>query len=176
MLAALFRPSPRRVAVLAAYDRIVARARDPRLYRDWAVPDTLEGRFEVLALHVFLVLRRLRREPEAASFAQLLFDTLFADLDRSLREMGVGDLGVGRRVKALARQFYGRIAAYEKGLAGASPLDDALGRNLYRGAIPSGAALAAVAAYMRGQAAALAGEPVAALLAGEIGFAPIEAP
>jgi len=175
MLGALFKPNPRRAAVAAAYAAIVARAREPWFYREGGVPDTLEGRFELLALHAFLVLHRLRREPEPAQrFAQELFDTMFADLDRSLREMGVGDLGIGRRVKALAAKFYGRIAAYEKGLADPSLLADALRRILYGGARPSDAQLAALTHYVPRQAAALAAQPLAALLGGEVRFAPLE--
>ena len=174
-LASLFRPSARRAAVHAAYGRIVARAREPELYSGWGVPDTLDGRFELLALHAFLVLHRLRREHAAtADFAQQLFDTMFADLDRALREMGVGDLGIGRRVKQMAAAFYGRIAAYEKGLGDDAALAGALRRNLYGTAAPSPAQLAAALRYMKRQAAALAAEPVAALLAGEVGFAPLE--
>src|ERR1700740_215915 len=89
----------RRSAMLGAYRQIVERARDPALYRAWGVPDTLDGRFEVLALHAFLVLHRLKCEGDStAGFAQALFDTMFADLDGALREMGASDLGVGPRI------------------------------------------------------------------------------
>lgn len=174
MLASLFRQNSQRGAVHAAYRGIVERAREPVFYTDWGVPDTLDGRFELLALHAFLVLNRLKRERAASeAFAQLLFDTMFADLDRALREMGVGDLGVGRRVKAMAAGFYGRIVAYEKGLADGAALAAALRRNLYGTAAPSEAQLARAASYVERQAAALAAEPLAALLAGEVGFAAV---
>ena len=176
MLASLFRPKPRRAAVHAAYGRIVERARAPLFYREWGVPDTLDGRFELLALHGFLVLHRLKRErAQTADFAQALFDTMFADLDRALREMGVGDLGVGRRIKEMATGFYGRIAAYEAGLTDPAALTAALGRNLYGTAAPGTAALERAADYVRRQAAALAAQPASALLAGDIGFAAIAA-
>jgi cytochrome b pre-mRNA-processing protein 3 len=176
VLASLFRPNPRRAAVHAAYGRIVERARLPLFYTEWGVPDTLDGRFELLALHAFLVLNRLKREHAVtAQFAQALFDAMFADLDRALREMGAGDLGVGRRIKAMATGFYGRIAAYEKGLADAPALTAALRRNLFGTTEPSEAQLGAAADYLRRQAAALAAQPVTALLAGEIGFAAAEA-
>jgi len=175
MLGALLRPNPHRAAAYAAYGAIVARAREPWFYGEGGVPDTLEGRFELLALHAFLVLHRLRREPEPAQrFAQELFDTMFADLDRSLREMGVGDLGIGRRVKTLAAKFYGRIAAYQKGLADPALLVDALRRILYGAAAPSDAQLAVLAHYVPQQAAALTALPLASLLAGEVRFAPLE--
>ncbi len=175
MLASLFRRNARRAAVHAAYARIVERARDPAFYLRWGVPDTLDGRFEVLALHAFLMLNRLKRDhEETAAFAQALFDTMFADLDRGLREMGASDIGVGRHVKAMAAGFYGRIAAYEQGLGDATALVGALRRNLYGTTTPSETQLAAMADYTRRQAAALAAIPVAVLLAGEVAFAPLE--
>jgi cytochrome b pre-mRNA-processing protein 3 len=172
VLASLFRPTPRRLAVHAAYGQIVERARLPLFYTEWGVPDTLDGRFELLALHAFLVLHRLKREHDVTQrFAQALFDAMFADLDRALREMGAGDLGIGRRIKAMATGFYGRIAAYEKGLEDEPALRAALERNLYGTAAASDAQLARAAAYMRAQAAALAAQPMAALLAGDVAFA-----
>ena len=160
---------------MTAYHRIVERAREPVFFAEWGVPDTLDGRFEILALHAFLVLNRLKAEgAAAAAFAQDLFDTMFADIDRALREMGATDIGVGRHVKAMARGFYGRIVAYEKGLAGdEAALGDALRRNLYGTTTASPAQTAAMMRYLRRQSAALAAVPAAALLAGEPGFAPI---
>lgn len=174
VLASLFRHNPRREAVHAAYLRIVERAREPVFYTEWGVPDTLDGRFELLALHAFLVLNRLKQDHAAtAPFAQDLFDTMFADLDRALREMGVGDLGVGRRVKEMAAGFYGRIVAYDKGLAEPSLLLDALRRNLYGTATPTEAQLASAAAYLTRQVSALRTAALPALLAGDVAFGPV---
>lgn len=176
MFAAFHRRRERRTAALAAYARIVERAREPDFYLGWGVPDTLDGRFEVLALHVFLVLNRLKREPgEAAVFAQELFDTMFADLDSALREMGAGDLGVGRRVQAMAKGLYGRIAAYERGLRDEAEMTAALRRNLFGTAAASTGQLEAFSGYARHQVAALAAQPVTALLLGAVAFAPLEA-
>jgi cytochrome b pre-mRNA-processing protein 3 len=174
---ALFRRFRRRPAAMAAYGHIVARAREPVFFAGWGVPDTLDGRFEMLALHAFLVLNRLKAEHAATGgFAQDLFDTMFADMDRGLREMGASDLGVGRHVKAMARGFYGRVAAYERGLdGGEAALEEALRRNLFGTAEPDAARLAAAARYVRRQAAALALVPASALLAGEVPFAPLPA-
>src|SRR6185437_11182148 len=132
-------------------------------------------RFELLALHTFLVLARLKAERAAsAGFAQDLFDTMFADMDRGLREIGVGDLSVGRQVKRMAQGFYGRVAAYEKGLAtNDGSLEEALRRNLYGTAAPAAWQLAAVADYVRRCAAMLGEQPAAALLAGRAAFAPL---
>lgn len=165
----------RRSVMLGVYRQIVERAREPALFAAWGMPDTLDGRFEMLALHAFLVLHRLKGEGEAtAGFSQALFDTMFADLDSALREMGASDLGVGPRIKAMARGFYGRVAAYERGLGDAGELTQALRRNLFgMRAAPEEAQLAAAARYMRRQADALATAPIAALLRGQVAFAPL---
>lgn len=162
----------------ALYLTIVGQARRPEFYRDWGVPDSLDGRFELVALHCFLVLHRLKAGgPQAAGLAQALFDIMFQDMDESLRELGAGDLGVGRRVRTMAEAFYGRIAAYEAGLAGPPDrLEDALQRNLYGTVEAAPARVEALAAYLRREAAALALVPLRKLLAGRLGFrAPPEA-
>ncbi|MGH7248056.1 MAG: ubiquinol-cytochrome C chaperone family protein, partial [Pseudomonadota bacterium] len=134
LLAALFNRKSR-TAVQALYGAIVAAARNPAFYADRGVPDTLDGRFELIALHAFLAIRRLKQSADSAAYAQALFDTMFADLDRNLREMGVGDLSVGRQVKTMAKAFYGRVVAYERGLGGIYILEDALRRIIYFSAV-----------------------------------------
>ncbi|MSP83405.1 MAG: ubiquinol-cytochrome C chaperone [Alphaproteobacteria bacterium] len=133
------------------------------------VPDSLDGRFDMIILHVILAMWRLRAMGgEGEKLARGLVDTLFADMDRSLREMGVGDLGVGRRVKAMARAFHGRILAYETALAeGQDSLAAALTRNVLAstGAAPGVAGLLADVARLR---AALADAPDGDLLAGTL--------
>jgi cytochrome b pre-mRNA-processing protein 3 len=170
----LSRRAVRNRAAERAFAGVVAQARQAVFYAEFGVPDTVDGRFELLCLHAFLYLHRLKRErPRAQPLAQAFFDRMFADLDRALREMGVGDLSVGRHVMRMAEGFYGRVRAYEAGLAGSDgELQAALARNLY-GTAPSGAAppLARVAGYVRDQAAALDAQPAAALLAGDIVFA-----
>ncbi len=175
-LASLFRRNPHRYAAYGAYAQIVGRAREPAFFVDCAVPDTVDGRFELIALHTFLVLNRLKLEHAAtADFAQELFDAMFADLDRGLREMGASDIGVGRHVKQMAKGFYGRILAYERGLAGSDDeLGEAIRRNLYGTASPSPQAVAAMVRYVRRQAAALARDPLDRMLSGKISFAPLE--
>ena len=173
----LARRRARREAVNGAYRAIVERARNPLFFLRWGVPDTLDGRFELLALHAFLVLNRLKSDHAATQeFAQELFDTMFADLDRAVREMGATDIGVGRYVKEMARGFYGRIAAYEAGLAGGDGvLRDALGRNLFGTTEAGDAQLAEAASYLREQAAALRAAPLPLLLTGAVPFAPLPA-
>ncbi len=164
-----------RAAVL--YAAVVGRSREPAFFVELGVPDTLDGRFEMTALHAFLVLHRLKAEGEAgAELGQALFDRMFADMDVNLREMGVGDLSVGRQVKAMAKAFYGRVRAYEDGLAAADDavLSEALRRNLYGtvdGIRPQ--PLLRMVAYLRRETNALAGQSLGAIEAGEIRFGPL---
>ena len=168
----MFRTVPVRKAAELAYGRIVEHAREPGFFVDGGVPDTVDGRFELICLHAFLYLHRLKREqPRAAPLGQRLFDTMFADFDRSLREMGTGDLSVGREIKRMAEAFYGRVAAYEGGLAGDdSVLQPALARNLFGTARTNPALLEAMAGYVRREAARLNEEDGEELLAGRLSF------
>jgi cytochrome b pre-mRNA-processing protein 3 len=174
-LASIFRRHSYRHQAYAAYASIVEQARAPDFFVRLDVPDTLDGRYEMIALHMFLVLNRLKAEHEAtAEFSQALFDAMFADLDRGLREMGATDMGVGKRVKEMAKGFYGRIAAYEKGLEGDDQvLSEALKRNLYGTVQPREDAVAALARYMRMEAQALARQPTEAFFNNEIKFQPV---
>ncbi len=117
----------------ALYASIVAAARQEKFYADWRVPDTLDGRFEMMVLHVFLVLDRLRGfGAEADVLKQALTDRFFAEMDAALREVGVGDLAVGKKVRKMAEAFYGRATAYTGGLAKSEPeLAEALKRNVF---------------------------------------------
>jgi cytochrome b pre-mRNA-processing protein 3 len=169
----LFGRPPEQPAAHAVYTALVAQARAPVFYARHGVPDTLDGRFEMIALHAFLVLHRVKAAPEGQRFGQVLYDVMFADMDRALREMGTGDLSVGKQVKRMAAGFAGRIAAYQAGIEGAGDLAEALRRNIYGTvAEPAAADLAALADYIRGQAVALAAQPVAQIVAGTVTFAP----
>jgi cytochrome b pre-mRNA-processing protein 3 len=171
----LFRRDTLRGAAQLAYRRVVEQARQPRFFSEIGIPDSLDGRFELIALHAFLYLRRLRREqPESAALGQRFLETMFADFDRSLREMGTGDLSVGREIKRMAQGLYGRIDAYERGLASdGEALKAALARNLF-GTAPAapGSSLDAMARYLRDEAARLDAQLASELLAGDIGFGP----
>ena len=117
----------------ALYASIVAAARQPELYSDWQVPDTPLGRFEMLSLHMFLFQHRMRGEAGAShELAQILIDDFFEDVDHSLRELGIGDMGIPKRMKKLARMYYGRTAAYDDALArnDREALKAALARNI----------------------------------------------
>ena len=157
VLSKFFKRDPWEVRARALYDRVVAQARQPGFYRDCGVPDSVDGRFELIALHAFLVLHRLKTDPsDTEALGQALFDIMFQDMDQSLRELGAGDLGVGPRVKRMAQGLYGRIAAYEAGLSGpAAELEAALRRNLFGTVTPEPEQVRAMAAYLRGAVDAL---------------------
>lgn len=159
------------------YGAVVDQARQPAFYRDHGVPDSLDGRFDLLVLHAFLVLRRLNGlGAQGQAVAQAFSDLIFADMDGNLREIGVGDLSVGKKIKAMAKAFFGRLTAYETALNAASPdeLAKALRRNLYGTvANPDPAQLAHLAAYIRAADLALAGQGAETLLAGRVDFPPV---
>jgi cytochrome b pre-mRNA-processing protein 3 len=117
----------------AVYAAIVAAARQEKFYAQWLVPDTLDGRFEMMVLHVFLILDRLRSfGSEADDLRQALTDRFFAAMDSALRETGVGDLSVGKKVRKMAEAFYGRATAYTTAMSqGESAMTEALTRNVF---------------------------------------------
>jgi cytochrome b pre-mRNA-processing protein 3 len=128
-----FRRSPRTDTIAALYGAIVAQARSPTFYVEFGVPDTVEGRFDLIVLHLVLVLRRLGGAGErGADFGQRLFDAFCRDLDGNLREMGVGDLAVPKRMRRFGEAFYGRQASYVAALAAEDPghFEKALARNI----------------------------------------------
>ena len=134
----------------AIYMAVVLQARNPAFYDALGVPDTFDGRFDLIVLHAMLVMRRLREEgPALEDLTQGLFDYMFKDMDRSLREIGVGDMGVGKHVKKMAKAFYGRAEEYEIGIDGsAESIDVALKRNIYRSTTPTEDQLAAMSCYL----------------------------
>ena len=123
------------------YGNAVELARQPAFFRDHGVADSVDGRFDALALVVALVMRRLKAcGEEGAALSQQLFDTMFSDMDLSLREMGAGDIGVSKRVRVMAEGFMGRLEAYATALddGNRDALAAAIGRNLLRGEAPAG--------------------------------------
>ena len=127
------RVSPRGT-IEAIYGMIVAQAREPLFYRHLGVPDTVNGRFDLLILHLWMVLRRLKEIEGESGLTQALFDHFCDDMDANLREMGVGDLTVPKRMQAFGEAFYGRAAAYDLALgAGEEALAQALCKNILNG-------------------------------------------
>lgn len=168
------KPSPvdrRKVAVL--YGAVMARARQPLFFEKLRLPDTFESRFELLALHMFLVLARLKWEGTAArELMRALTEYMVDDLDRAMREMGIGDVGVAKRMKKLVSGFYGRVLAYEKALRAEDEKEilRALDRNLFAAMDTDLPRLYTMRAYLLEQQAALAARPLAAFLEGEAVF------
>lgn len=119
MLASMFKKNPEKQAGKALHAYIVSASRNPKLYGKQAVPDTLEGRFELILLHTALVIDVLRRDdkPVLNAVSQHLFDSMFDDFDIAMREMGVGDSGVGKKIRFMAEGFYGRAQSYIEALA-----------------------------------------------------------
>lgn len=161
---------------VALYRAVVAQSRLPVFYRSFDVADTPDGRYDLLAMHAFMVMRRLKSGDAAAvELSQALHDLMFADMDQSLREMGIGDHGMPKRIKKLAEGFRGRIVAYDAGLEAAASgatddLEAALVRNLYRKTEPSATAIRAMAVYMVAQDRHLALQPVDEIASGTVGF------
>jgi cytochrome b pre-mRNA-processing protein 3 len=125
---------PSRGTIGVIYGMIVTQAREPLFYRELAVPDTVNGRFDMVVLHIWMVLRRLKPGADGQQLSQALFDRFCDDMDGNLREMGVGDLTVPKRMQAFGEAFYGRTAAYDLALAaGEEPLAQALCRNILNG-------------------------------------------
>ena len=163
--------NPARGTIEAIYGMIVTQAREPLFYRDLGVRDTVNGRFDLLVLHLWMVLRRLKSIEGGAGVSQALFDRFCDDLDANLREMGVGDLTVPKRMQAFGEAFYGRAAAYDLALAaGAEPLTQALCKNILNGKEIENARR--LAFYVETAVACLAGLDDAALQSGSWRFPP----
>lgn len=174
-LFSLFRERPERTAATSLYGAIVTQSRRPEFYSQMDVPDTLDGRFDLLVLHASLPMRRLTSAGgDAAKVSQSLFDLMFQDMDQSLRELGAGDITVPRRVRQMSEAFYGRAVAYDAALAqgDAQALEGALSRNVYRGAAPGG--LDTLAAYVARAYSAVQSQRIEDLRDGRIVFPEID--
>lgn len=165
----------RREAAHALYRTLVDQARSPLFFADWGVPDSRDGRLEMVGLHVILVMRRLRQEGRTGQeLARELLELMLADLDQHLREWGIGDLSVGKHMKKLANTFFARLAALDESLdqGDLASLAAVLRRNVFSGvADPDPAMAARLAAYLQAQDHRLAAQDGTALLAGRLAFA-----
>jgi len=176
MILRLFRGTPT-VPPERLYGEIVAQARQPWLYSAAGVPDTVDGRFDMIVLHAFLIFDRLGQGDERAkALAQAIFDLMFKDMDQSLREMGASDIGVGPKVRRMAEIFYGRARVYSEALrlegeSGRQALICGLARNVFAG--ETGAEPAMLADYVLSEHRALAARPIESMLSGQTGFAPM---
>ena len=168
MLNVLRRSSASRKAAESLAAGIMARARAPVFFRDLGVADSFDGRFDMVSLHGWLVMERLR-EQGARPVSQALVNVLFEGFEDALREQGAGDIGMGRRMKKIADAFYGRLKAYGEA-AEAGTIPDALLRNVYRGEAECARAAGWLADYVLAARQRLAGADVAA---GDLEFGPL---
>lgn len=170
LIKSLLRRDPHRATAVRLYGAVAPQARHPAFYGPlYGVPDTIDARFDMLVLHAFLVMRRLQDEPDGPAVNQSLFDEMFRHLDLNLREMGVQDLGVGRRIKIMAEAFNGRTAAYRAALSGeGEDLASALRRNVFGGGGGPGADRLAV--YAMSVLAGFEGQTTQSIIAGCLGY------
>jgi cytochrome b pre-mRNA-processing protein 3 len=172
MFQSLRRLRQRRATIDRLYGAIVAQARAPVFYADLAVPDSLSGRFDMMVLHVYLVYRRLASDPGTRAVGQELFDRFCADMDGTLRERGVGDLAVPRKMRAIGEAFYGRARVYDAALAAVD--DAALVAALEKNVFGDGPGLAGqgrrLAVYVRRTEADLADVSGEAIVGGSLVF------
>ena len=168
-----FRRKPHERAGFALYAAAVAAARNPWFYTALGVPDTLDGRFDLVGLHAALLIHRLQGDAAPGpELAQAVFDAMFSDMDQNLREIGVSDLSVGKRVKTMWEAFHGRAHAYAAALDAndLAALAAALARNVWRGAPGDEGVARALAAYALRQFEALRRQNIADLAAGRAAF------
>ncbi|ODT70960.1 MAG: hypothetical protein ABS75_10640 [Pelagibacterium sp. SCN 63-23] len=171
MILSLFRKNTATQPVYAVYNSIVAQSRQPFFYAERGVPDTVTGRFDMISLHMALLFRRLRHGPDGAkAFSQAVFDLFFKDMDRSLREMGAGDLSVPKKIQKMGNIFFGLLAALNEALDrnDADALAGVLARNIYDGV--DSPDVRALAAYVVACDADLAGQSADAITGGDLRF------
>lgn len=169
MILSLFRKKTPPEPVFAVYRAIVAQSRRPVFYAEWQVPDTVTGRFDMISLHLALLFRRLRSgDPKVREFAQAVFDLFFKDMDRSLREMGAGDLAVPKKVQKMGGLFYGLLNSVNDALDhdDVAQLTAVLERNVYGGvAVPEARKLAE---YVGAEAKRLDAQPIESIVSGVV--------
>ena len=165
-----FKRHPYSNGIEKTYGEIVRQARRPELITNFHVTDNIDGRFDLLCLHMCLVLKRLKKKPELTrQYSQDLFDFMFLDMDQSLREMGVGDLSVGNRVKEMGKAFLGRLQVYESVIDSKDDkLHEALIRNVYRGNVDCSEYADKLAGYTRQIDKKLANISINAIIEGKV--------
>ena len=174
MFAKLFRSNPAKTAGRKLYEAVTLQARQPAFYAGLGAPDTVEGRFELYNLHVVLLLNRLRGQGALAQeTSQELFDAYVSGLDNALREMGVGDVSVGKKMRKLGEAIYGRVKTFDAAMAGEEPMAAVIERTVYAG--QPNPHTVALATYVSQGVAALAAQPLDDILEGRPAWPPIAA-
>jgi len=157
------------------YVEIVKQARQPGFYTELGVPDTPDGRFDMVLVHAYLLFRRMKdNHDQTNELSQAVFDLMFADMDQNLREMGLGDIGVSHRIKGMIKAFYGRVTVYDEGVAedGDRRLKEALKRNLYRKSEPTDDQVSRMARYIYEGIDTLSAQKNTEILIGRVQFGP----
>ncbi|MES2055628.1 MAG: ubiquinol-cytochrome C chaperone family protein [Pseudomonadota bacterium] len=154
-------------SALPLYNAVVTRARAPHWYLDGQVPDTVDGRFDMVAAILSFVVLRLEKDPAGAATSALLTEHFVSDMDGQLRELGIGDVVVGKHIGKMMSMLGGRIGAYRDGLA-AGDLPPALLRNLYRGVDPGAPAVGHARDSLVAFDAALTALPLDAVMTGQL--------
>lgn len=178
MFGLLKRKKPYEQEALAVYNQMHEQSRNPTFYADLHVPDTTDGRFDILVLHIFMVMHVLNESEMGADFSQELFDITFKEIDRGYREIGVGDMGIPKRMKKLMLHFNGSVHSYEKSLGNNAELQDSLSRNVYN--LYQGdekdlkALLEKLSVYVSSNIAYLQTQGPEAIMNGSVQFKPIE--
>lgn len=170
MFALFKKQRPYEDAARGVYGVILTHVRLPVFYERYGVPDTLDGRFDLLCLHIFLVMKRVQDAPSVqggAAFNQALFDVFFADMDQMLREMGVGDMGIPKRMRRMMTAFNGRMHVYAEALEDKKALQESLTRNLFGGEANS-VPVKTMAEYVLKQRAVLQQNDVVDILKGTL--------
>ena len=155
------------------YITIVEHARQKEFYLNYGVADSSDGRFDMIVVHLFLLFRRLKSDPfRTKELSQAIFDLTFADMDKNLREMGVGDIGVNHRIKGMVKALYGRVAAYEKGITlnDTYLLEAAVEKNIYRKISPKNSQIKKLTLYIRNEAQNLENQSIDELMRGNLFF------
>jgi len=175
MLAGLFKPRPSKMRGAALYQAVVAQARRPEFYGESAIPDRVETRFELYTLHLSLVVLRLKNQgPEAQEISQDMFDAYLKGLDDALREFGVGDLSMAKKMRRIGAQAFERLRIYESALQPEAPenaLIDAITASF--GEL-SQAIAARLGGYMRASEAQLARQTLSEILSAHLDWPPVE--
>lgn len=172
MIFGLLGRRPRQATAGALYGAIVAQSRRAAFYAEYGVPDTVDGRFDLIVLHQALLFRRLAREAALRDLSQDVFDMFCRDMDGNLREMGIGDLAVPKAMLRFGEAFYGRSAAYDEAAlnAGGDALADVLARNVFGQAGPPSAGARRLAAYVTAAIASLDAADLSIFVAGGLPF------
>lgn len=168
VLRKIFAADPFQLPAHEAYVSLVEQSRKPFFYQDCGIADTLDGRFDVIVLHMFLLTHRMKNT--APEFLRAVWETFFSDMDRSLREMGASDTGIGKRIKKMVQAFYGRMDAYSSTIEDEAKFKESLERNLYRDNQVTDAQTALLISYIKQNLEHLHKQEAESITSGKVSF------